>query len=80
MMCDLCGEVRKCRARQIEGKVYDFCSDCWRALADKLKGKGRPVREEPLVLLPPTLPESERKELKPSPGQRPKIWAGRIKM
>jgi hypothetical protein len=28
-------------SRDIEGKRYDICSDCWSPLAKKLEGKGK---------------------------------------
>lgn len=76
-VCDLCGEAKQCRAREIEGKEYDICSDCWNPLAQKLAGKGREVKET--VFLPPVIQAPEPKEAKPVPGEPPKIWghAGR---
>jgi hypothetical protein len=41
IVCDLCGEKRECLPRCIEDKEYDVCSECWNALARKLKGKGK---------------------------------------
>ncbi len=78
-LCDLCGQEKQCRPREIEGKEYDLCSACWKPLAQKLKGKGRAMRERETVFLPPpplitTAPEP--KEPKPSPGEPPKIWGG----
>jgi len=63
ILCDLCGQAKKCLKKKIDGKEYDICSDCWTPLAEKLKGKGRVTMEpEP----PP----------KPVPGEPPKIWGG----
>ena len=45
ILCDLCGESKKCHPREIEGKEYDICADCWHPLAAKLKGKGREKKE-----------------------------------
>ena len=39
--CDLCGEPKKCLQKEIDGKEYDICSECWNRLAEQLKGKGR---------------------------------------
>jgi len=39
--CDLCGAPTKCLQKEIEGKDFDICEDCWRPLAEKLTGKGR---------------------------------------
>ena len=44
ILCDLCGEAKECLQKEIEGKEYDLCTDCWRPLAEKLKGKGRAKR------------------------------------
>jgi hypothetical protein len=61
VVCDLCGQRKECFQRDIEGKRYDICSDCWSPLAKKLKGKGK-GEEDPkrsLVKEPeesPTLP------------------------
>ena len=79
ILCDLCGETKQCRPREIEGKEYDICSDCWSPLAQKLKGKGREIKERETVFLPPVIQEPEPKETKPAPGEPPKIWghAGR---
>jgi hypothetical protein len=35
------GEKRECLPRCMEDKEYDVCSECWNALARKLKGKGK---------------------------------------
>ena len=71
--CDLCGETKDCMQKLIENKEYDICGDCWRPLAERLKGKGRVKREREMVLLPfaggtpdPAEAEPERRE--------PKIW------
>ncbi len=79
IQCDLCGQEKACRPREIEGKQYDICSACWKPWAQKLKGKGRAVRERETVFLPPpplitTTPEP--KEPMPSPAGPPKIWSG----
>jgi ribosome-binding protein aMBF1 (putative translation factor) len=75
ILCDLCGQAKKCRSREIDGKEYDICSDCWNPLAVKLKGKGRAKQEQETVFLPRTM-APETKETKPSPGEPPKIWSG----
>ncbi len=72
--CDLCGEAKQCQQKEIEGKEYDICSECWAPLAAKLKGKGRVKKEREMVFLPPRVQEPERQEPKPSPGEPPKIW------
>jgi len=77
ILCDLCNKAKDCLPRDIEGKVYDICFDCWNPLAEKLKGKGRAKkREREVVFLPPTKQEPEAPELKPLPGEPPKILCG----
>ena len=39
-VCDLCDQTRECLPKNIEGKQYDICSECWNTLASKLIGKG----------------------------------------
>ena len=56
ILCDLCGQSKECLQKEIDGKEYDICSDCWNPLAEKLKGKGRAQKSREIVLLPP--PES----------------------
>jgi ribosome-binding protein aMBF1 (putative translation factor) len=73
--CDLCGETKDCLTKEIEGREYDICSECWNALAQKLKGKGRRIRET--VLLPPRTPKEREEEEPPLPGEPPKIWGAR---
>jgi ribosome-binding protein aMBF1 (putative translation factor) len=73
--CDLCGETKDCLTKEIEGREYDICSECWNALAQKLKGKGRRIRET--VLLPPQTPKEREEEEPPLPGEPPKIWGAR---
>jgi ribosome-binding protein aMBF1 (putative translation factor) len=64
ILCDLCGQARECEQKEIEGKEYDICTECWKPLAEKLKGKGRARKERETVFLP-HLP----KELEP-PGPK----------
>ena len=72
--CDLCGEAKDCLQKEIEGKEYDICSECWRPFEQKLRRKGR-VKKEIVFLHPPT--DKERKdEEKPGPGEPPQIWGG----
>jgi hypothetical protein len=80
IICDLCGEARICLQKEIEGREYDICSDCWTQLAERLKGKGRPKNRE-TVFLPPARTLGEREEVEPShlPGELPKIW-GEVRM
>jgi hypothetical protein len=70
--CDLCGEAKDCLQKEVDGKEYDICAECWNPLAQKLKGKGRAVNRE-IVLLPPREVE-EREDVKPQPGEPPEIW------
>jgi ribosome-binding protein aMBF1 (putative translation factor) len=72
IICDLCGEAKDCLQKEVDGKEYDICEECWNTLAQKLKGKGRKIRET--VFLPPPRPrEPEEEEPEPRPGA-PKIW------
>lgn len=74
IICDLCGQAKSCRQKQIEHKVYDICADCWNPIAAKLKGKGRKIEERETVFLPPPRIAEEPKEEKTAPGEPPKIW------
>lgn len=73
--CDLCGEAKDCLQKEIEGKEYDICAECWEPLARKLKGKGRAkIRET--VFLPPRRVIQEDEEGEPQrqlPGEPPII-------
>lgn len=53
ILCDLCGQPKECQPKEIEGREYDICSECWNPLAEKLKGKGRAKKEQEMVFLPP---------------------------
>jgi len=73
--CDLCGKTKECLQKEIDGKEYDICADCWNLLAEKLKGKGRMSSREFVVLPPPrTTSEPEIHKPEPQPGEPPKIW------
>jgi ribosome-binding protein aMBF1 (putative translation factor) len=75
ILCDLCGKAKDCQQKEIEGKEYDICSECWKPLAEKLKSKGRTREDREIVFLPPTsIPEPKREDPKPVPGEPPKIW------
>jgi len=72
--CDLCGEAKDCSQKEIEGREYDICSECWKPLAQKLRGKGRAIQRETVFLPPPkTIKEREDDEPEPLPGE-PKIY------
>lgn len=62
--CDLCGKEKDCLQKEIDGKVYDICSECWEPLAQKLKGKGREKIREMVLLPPRTTKEREEDEPK----------------
>jgi ribosome-binding protein aMBF1 (putative translation factor) len=70
--CDLCGEAKDCLQKEIEGKEYDICSQCWNPLAQKLKGKGRAINRETVFLPPPR--EVKEQEDEERPGEPPTIW------
>jgi len=76
IICDLCGAKKNCLQKEIEGKEYDICSECWTPLAERLKGKGRAKNPESVsVFLPPReVKEREHEEPKPLPGEPPEIW------
>ena len=75
IVCDLCGEQKKCLQKEIERREFDICAECWRALEEKLKIKGRLKRRRETVFLPMrTPPEREPEEPKSPPGLPPKIF------
>ena len=73
--CDLCDQIKKCGEKEIEGKFYNICLECWRPLEAKLKGKGR-VRDKGRIEIPSAPVQTDDGEGKetPFPGQPPKIW------
>jgi hypothetical protein len=73
--CDICHEVRECSQREIEQAEYDVCSECWEALAFKLKGKGRPKRQAVIIQPAPAIPEPTGEPKQPFPGAPPTIYA-----
>ncbi len=76
IICDLCGEAKDCLQKEIEGKEYDICSECWSPVAQKLKGKGRAINREIVFLPPPRAgKEGEDETPEPLPGEAPKIWS-----
>jgi len=75
ILCDLCGEQKKCIQKEIDGREFDFCTDCWRALEEKLRGKGRVKKAWETVFLPPQTGR-EPVELETPPGLPPKIFGG----
>ena len=75
ILCDLCGEQKKCVQKEIDGREFDLCTDCWRALEEKLRGKGRVKKTRETVFLPPQTGQ-EPKELETPPGLPPKIFGG----
>lgn len=75
ILCDLCNQVKACLPKEIDGKEFDICADCWRPLVEKLKGKGRVKRRRDTVFLPPrATPEREPEEPKTPPRMPPKIF------
>ena len=77
IICDLCGEAKDCLQKEIAGKEYDICSECWNQLAQRLKGKGRVMNRETVFLPSPgAVKGRENDEPKPLPGEPPKIWGG----
>jgi len=46
---DYCGSLRHSKGlsgRRNEGKEYDICSECWKPVHKKLRGKGRVKNRE----------------------------------
>ena len=74
IVCDLCGQARVCVQKEIEGKEFDLCLECWRPLEEKLRGKGRVKKERETIVLPPAAPQPEQP--KTTPGLPPKIFGG----
>ncbi len=74
IICDLCGEAKDCLQKEIDGKEYDICSECWNPLAQKLKGKGRLMNREIVFLPLKLIQEREDEEPKLLPGEPPKSW------
>lgn len=75
IICDFCGEAKNCLQKEIEGKEYDICSECWNPFEQRLRGKGR-KKERNTVFLPAprALTEQKREEEEPLPGEPPRIW------
>ena len=71
--CDLCGKAKDCSQKEIDGKEYDLCSECWDGLDQKLKGKGREKLPETVLLPPRTIKERQEKETELPPGGPPVI-------
>ena len=72
ILCDLCGNQKECFQKEIDGREFDICADCWRPPEEKLRGKGRSKRKRETVFLPPPItPEPE--EPKTPPRLPPKI-------
>ena len=77
ILCDLCGKAKECSQKEIDGKEYDICDDCWNPLAEKLAGNGRTKRDREMVILPqPIITKPEPEEPPTRPGEPPKIWGG----
>jgi hypothetical protein len=87
--CDLCGELRECLQKEIDGREYDVCGECWSPLEQKLHGKGRPSirsltssqsispppQKEPLSVPPLIVRKEEpRQPQKPAPGEPPIVY------
>ncbi len=73
--CDLCGEIRECVQKEIENREYDICLQCWKALEEKLEGKGRPKTTRETIYLPLQPKQQEPQDPKPLPGMPPTIWS-----
>jgi hypothetical protein len=73
IVCDLCDQVKECSSRLIENREYDICAQCWEALAERLKGKGREKSSE-IVCLPPPTPSPDRKDEPEPPPNLPRVF------
>jgi len=79
ILCDLCGQAKECLQKEIDGREFDICADCWRPLEEKLQGRGRVKKERETVFLPPPMaPDREAEEPRPLPGLPPKIVGGTV--
>ncbi len=75
IICDLCGEGKDCLQKEIAGKEYDICTECWNPFAQKLRGKGRVKNRETVFLpAPRIIKQQDDEEPGPLPGEPPKIW------
>jgi hypothetical protein len=74
--CDLCDATKECIQKEIDGREYDICLECWSPLEEKLRGKGRTKKHRESVYLPPSRILKEDEEKKPMPGELPQIWYG----
>jgi hypothetical protein len=74
ILCDWCGQNQECRQKEIDGKEYDICGDCWNSLAEKLRGKGRVNRGRGEIILLPPVEQKEADKQETLPGRPPKIW------
>jgi hypothetical protein len=73
IVCDLCDQAKECSSRLIENREYDICAQCWEALAERLKGKGREKSSE-IVCLPPPTPIPALKDEPEQPPNLPKVF------
>jgi len=73
--CDLCGETRDCRQREIENTEYDLCEECWAGLMARLQGKGRSRRSREVVTLPVAPEAPAPAPVTEPPFKRPTIIA-----
>ena len=71
--CDLCGREKDCLQKEIDGKEYDICFECWEPLTQKLTGKGRVKPRETVFLPQRPLKEQEEEKHQPLPGEPPII-------
>lgn len=74
--CDLCGKAKDCLPKQIEGKEYDICGECWEQFAEKLRGRGRKKDTSVTVFLLSTEREDEGPES--LPGEPPTIFGSGV--
>ena len=75
IVCDLCAHPKECSPKEVEGREYDICSECWNTLIQKLTGKGRAKRAPEMVTVPLPTPASPDEPNPPRfPGTPPTIY------
>jgi hypothetical protein len=70
--CDLCGEIKECSPKKIDGRYYDICHTCWAPLEEKLKGKQASARRSLLLDLEGIFDFTPLKELFKELGRKSK--------
>ena len=77
ILCDWCGQAKECQQKEIDGREFDICSDCWNPIEEKLKDKGRPKRRGNMVFFHGIRPRNESPMNPTGPAGPPEIF-GRL--